>query len=55
MILNIERLREITRGTEEITDHDGTTSFFRFTPEQAQKYRFHRTSISKQTPPRTFA
>lgn len=42
MILNAERLREITRGTEEITDHDGTTSFFRFTPEQAQKYRFHR-------------
>lgn len=42
MRLDAEALRDITRGTELITECDEKISFFRFTPEQAEMYRKYR-------------
>ena len=38
MRLDAEAVRDITRGTELITECDGKISFFRFTPEQVKAY-----------------
>ena len=42
MRLDAEAVRDITRGTEIVTECDGKISFFRFTPEQAEMYRKYR-------------